>query len=202
MNQASTCMATIVVGERYWRGFGRFCRARLERYCERHGYDLKILTSVIRALPGKKFTWQKTLLPELPWWPGYDQICVLDSDILVATDAPALPVIAAGRIGCVPDKLPDQINSGVLVYAPGQAVADLFAKALEDPEPYWDQRALSRVMRERGMEFALDPRFNRQFYLRCRSLPASLFGRHWFYHALSGKSKMRLIHHWLKLFGR
>lgn len=202
MNQAGTCIATIVIGERYQRDFNRYCRARLEGYCARHGYELKILTSVIRDLPGKKLTWQKILLPELPWWREYGRICVMDSDILVSRDAPALPVIPAGRIGCVPDKLPGQINSGVLVYAPDNAVAGCFAETLKDPEPYWDQRVLSRVMRQRNMEAALDARFNRQVFLRCRSLPSTLLGRHWFYHALSGKSKIRLMHGWLKLAGR
>jgi hypothetical protein len=202
MKPSHTCLATIVIGERYQRDFNRFCRSRLEHYGARWGYDTRVLTAAIRDLPGKKLTWQKLLLPELPWWSDYGQICIMDSDILVSHDAPALPVIPSGRIGCVPDKLANQINSGVLVYAPGHAVADCFAKALEDPDPYWDQRALSRVMRERGMETTIDPRFNRQFYLRCRSLPASLFKRHWFYHACADKSKTSLIHHWLQFVGR
>lgn len=202
MNQANTCVTTIVIGKAYQRDFDRYCRSRLEDYCSRHRYDLKILTSAIRDLPGKKLTWQKILLPELAWWKNYAQICIMDSDILVARDAPPLPIVPDGRIGCVADKLPDQINSGVLVYAPGDAVADCFAETLKDPEPYWDQRALSKIMRQRNMETVIDRRFNRQFYLRCLSLPASLFGRHWFYHACAGKSKMSFIHHWLKLSGR
>lgn len=202
MKQANTCIATIVIGKRYQQDYDRFCRSRLERYCARHGYDLKVLPSMIRELPGKKLTWQKILLPELPWWRTYGQVCIMDSDILVAKDAPSLPIIPAGRIGCVPDKLPDQINSGILVYAPGQAVAECFAEALEDPEPYWDQRALSRVMRKRGMETMIDPRFNRLCFFRCRSLPATLFKRHWFYHVCGGKSKARAVHGWLKLSGR
>ncbi len=202
MKQARTCVTTIVIGERYQRDFDRFCRARLERYCDRHGYDVRVLTDAICDLPGKKLTWQKILLPQLPWWSHYDQICMMDSDILVSNDAPSLPVVPPGRIGCVPDKLPGQINSGVLVYAPGEAVADCFAETLKDPEPFWDQRALSRVMRERNMETTLDERFNRQVFLRCRSLPSTLFRRHWFYHALSDKSKIVLIHRWLKMAGR
>jgi hypothetical protein len=202
MNQANTCVATLVIGDAYRRDFDRFCRSRLECYCARYGYDLKVLPSVIRELPGKKLTWQKILLPELPWWQDYNQVCVMDSDILVATDAPALPVILADRIGCVPDKLRDQVNSGVLVYAPGRAVAECFAEALKDPEPYWDQRALSKVMRERSMETMIDPRFNRQVFLRCRSLPATLFKHHWFYHACAGKSKAWAIHYWLRLWDR
>lgn len=202
MNQANTCLVTIVIGDAYQRHFDCFCHSRLERYSARCGYDLKILSSEVRKLPGKSLTWQKVLLPELSWWQEYSQICVMDSDILIANDAPPLPVIPSGQIGCVLDKLPDQINSGVLVYAPGRAVSDCFAEALKDPEPYWDQRVLSKIMRERGMEMLIDPRFNRQFFLRCRSLPATLFKRHWFYHACAGKSKTRAIHYWLRLCGR
>lgn len=202
MKQVKTCVTTLVIGKNYQAAFDRFCRSRLERYCARYGYDLKILTTAIRELPGKKLTWQKILLPELPWWREYDQICILDADILVSADAPALPVIPAGLIGCVPDKLPDQINSGVLIYAPGPAVADCFAETLKDPEPYWDQRVLSNVMRARRMETRIDPRFNRLFFFRCRSLLSSLFGRHWFYHALSNKRKMGIIHYRLQWVGR
>lgn len=202
MKQENTCVTTIVIGKNYQRDFDQYCRARLEDYCSRHRYDLKIMTSVIRDLPGKKLTWQKILLPELAWWRNYGQVCIMDSDILVARDAPPLPVVPVGRIGCVADKLPNQVNSGVLVYAPGEAVADCFAEALQDPEPFWDQRALSRVMRQRNMETVIDRRFNRQFFIRCRSLPSSLFGQHWFYHACAGKSKMCFLHHWLTLSGR
>ncbi len=202
MNQENTCIVTLVIGKQYQHDFDRFCRARLESYCTRHEYDLKILTSVLRDLPGKKLTWQKTLIPEMPWWREYDQICIMDSDILVANDAPALPVVPAGRIASVPDKLPNQINSGVLIYAPGDVVAECFAEALNDPEPYWDQRVLSRIIRQRRMGVVLDTRFNRQFFIRCTSLPYSLFGRHWFYHALSNKRKMGILHHWLRLVGR
>lgn len=202
MKQVKTCVTTLVIGKDYQAAFDQFCRSRLERYCARHGYDLKILTSAIRDLPEKKLTWQKILIPELSWWQDYDQICVMDADIVVSSDAPVLPIIPADLIGCVPDKLPEQINSGVLIYAPGQAVADCFAETLKDPEPYWDQRALSKVMRARKMERWIDPRFNRLFFFRCRSLPASLLGRHWFYHAISDKRKLSMIHYGLKCVGR
>jgi hypothetical protein len=191
-----------MIGETYQHSFDRFSRERLERYCARHGYDLKILTTVIRELPGKKLTWQKILLPELPWWKDYEQVCVLDSDILVAYDAPALPVIPHGKIGCVQDKLPNQINSGVLVYHPDETIATVMKEALKDNEPYWDQRALSQAMAPQSMALTIDSRFNRLFFFKCWSFPASLLRRHWFYHACSSKAKLRLIHFWLKLTAR
>lgn len=202
MRQTTTCIATIVIGETYQNSFDRFSRERLERYCARHGYDLKILTTVVRELPGKKLTWQKILLPELPWWKDYEQVCVMDSDILVAHDAPALPVIPHGKIGCVPDKLPNQINSGVLVYHPDETIAACMKEALKDTDPFWDQRALSQTMAPQSMALTIDPRFNRLFLFKCWSFPASLFQNHWFYHACASKTKLHLIHVWLKLTRR
>jgi hypothetical protein len=199
MNPPRTCIATIVVGEKYQRDFDHYSLARLEAYCQRHGYDLKVIDQPIRDLPGKKFTWQKLLLPELSWWREYDQVCFLDSDILVAKDAPALPVIPPGKIGGVPDKLPYQMNSGVLIYHPDDSIASCFAEALTDTDPFWDQKALTRVMLHRNMDDPIDRRWNRQFYFKCISFPGSLFRRHWFYHACHGKTKLPFIHRWLAL---
>lgn len=199
MSRTATCIATIVIGQKYQQDFDRFSRARIERYCARHGYDLKIVTGVIRELPGKKLTWQKILLPELPWWKDYEQICVLDSDILIARDAPALPVIPQGKIGCVPDKLPNQINSGVLVYHPDETIAACLKETLKDNDPFWDQRALTQVMAQQNMALTIDSRFNRLFFFKCWSLPGSLFLRQWFYHACASKAKLNLIYYWLKL---
>lgn len=193
MARKPMCMVTIVIGQRYQDDFNRMSKARLEAYCKRHGYDLRIVTNVIRALPGKKLTWQKILLPELDWWRDYEQICVLDSDILIANDAPPLPIIPPGKIGCVPDKLADQINSGVLVYHPDETIAACMRETLKDTDPFWDQRALTRVMNETDMYFAIDPSFNRQFFFRCWTIFSSIFGRHWFYHACASKDKLRLI---------
>jgi hypothetical protein len=194
-----TALCTIVVGAPYQAAFDKYSRRRFEDYARRHGYETKILTEVVREMPGRKFTWQKLVLPDLPWWGEFDQVIFVDADIIIARDAPALPVMPPGRIGGVPDKLPYQINSGVLVYHPDQAIKDLFAEALLDEDPFWDQRALTRVMLYRQMEKLIDPRFNRQFYFKCWSLWGSLFRRQWFYHACHGKIKLPFIHWWLRL---
>lgn len=194
-----TALCTIVVGKKYIEAFDRYSRKRFEGYARRHGYDPIVLTEPVRDLEGKKFTWQKLCLPDLPWWREYEQVAFLDADIIIARDAPALPVMPPGKIGVVPDKLPFQVNSGVLVYKPDDAIKSLFDEALLDGDPFWDQRALSRVMFYRKMEKVIDRRFNRQFYFACWSIFSSLFRRQWFYHACHGKIKLPFISAWLGL---
>ena len=196
---SKTALCTLVVGAPYIAAFDRYARRRFEAYARRHGYDPIILTEPVRDLPGRKLTWQKLCLQDLPWWREYDQVVFVDADILIARDAPALPIMPVGKIGGVPDKLAYQINSGVLVYHPDDAIQSLFEEALLDTDPFWDQRALTRVMLYRRMEKLIDRRFNRQFYFHCWSLFGSLFRRQWFYHACHGKIKMPFIALWLRL---
>ncbi len=194
-----TALVTIVIGEAFERLYDQYVRRRFEQYAARHGYELRVVSAPIRPLPGKKLTWQKLCLMDLPWFNSYDQIAFADADILIAHDAPPLPIIPPGKIAAVPDKLPYQMNSGVLVYHPGPEIAAVFEEALQDPDPFWDQKALTRSLLYRRMDEPLDPRFNRQFYFKCWSLPGSLLRRHWFYHACHGKTKLPFLHAWLKL---
>jgi hypothetical protein len=194
-----TCLINIAIGEKYIQMYDQWVRARMQRYCDKHGYDLKLITTPIRDLPGKQFTWQKLCVFDLPWLREYDQVIFVDSDILVAKGAPAMPVVKPGKIGCVHDKLPYQINSGLLIFSPTDAIRDVFEEALLDGDPFWDQKALTRSVLYRKMEEPVDPRFNRQFYYRSWSVFESLFCRQWFYHACHGKSKIPLISAWLKL---
>lgn len=194
-----TTLCTLVVGESYIEAFNKYARDRFLAYARRHGYEPVILNEPVRDLPGKKLTWQKLCLPDLLWWKQSEQVIFVDADILIAKDAPAMPVMPPGKIGGVPDKLPYQINSGVLVYQPSEEIRSVFEEALLDGDPFWDQRALTRVMLYRKMEKLIDPRFNRQFYFKCWSLGSSLFCRQWFYHACHGKIKLPFIHWWLLL---
>ena len=197
--KSKTAFCTIVVGAPYMAAFDKYSRRRFEGYAARHGYDPIVLTEPVRDLEGKKFTWQKLCLPDLPWWWEYEQVAFVDADIIIARDAPALPVMQPGKVGVVPDKLPFQVNSGVLVYHPDDVIKSLFDEALQDKDPFWDQRALSRVMFYRRMEKLIDPRFNRQFYFVCWTIFSSLFRRQWFYHACHGKVKLPFISAWLAL---
>ena len=160
---------------------------------------LSCSTSRCGNCPEKKYTWQKLLIPETGHWKRYRRIAYIDADILIAKDAPPLPEVPPGKIGGVPDKLPYQMNGGVLVYATEPEIASAFSESLLNDDPFWEQKILTRVMLYRWMDVPIDPRFNRQFYFKCVSLPGSLLRRHWFYHACHGKAKMPFLHWWLKL---
>lgn len=192
-------LVTIVIGEKYTQLFDQYSRSRFEEYARRHDYDARVISEKIRELPGKKLTWQKCCLLDLEWVRSKDLIAFLDSDILIAKDAPALPDIAPGCIGGVMDKPPAGLNSGVLVFRPGAEVSEIFEKALLDPDPFWDQVALDRVLREKKALVLLDPRFHCMFYVRSMRLLTALFRRNWFYHSLHGKSKLAIIDRLLAL---
>jgi hypothetical protein len=193
-----TALVTIAIGEKFQGLYDRYARERFEHYARRHGYDLRVITAVVREIPGKKLTWQKLCLGDLPWYRDYDRIACLDSDILIAHDAPALPDVPPGFVGCALDKGPFQINSGVLIYRPGPDIVALFEEALKDPDPFWDQKALTDVLRAHARYHLIDPHFHRMVYVRCWSVWGSVFGRHWMYHALHGKRKLEWIERLLK----
>lgn len=196
---STTKLVTIVIGDSYLNDFNQTARARFEAYAERCGYEAVIITQPIRELPGKKYTWQKLCLHELPWFKeGVNVIC-LDSDILIANDAPAFPEVPDGFIGAAIDKGDIGINSGVLAYKASPQIAEIFEECLKDPDPFWDQFALNRVLRERNLFHQIDPHFHCMFYLRDRNILNAIFQRHWIYHSLSSKKKLKLIQWLLKL---
>ena len=195
-------LVTIVIGEKYTELFDEFSRARFVNYARRHGYETLVVDRLIRELPGKKLTWQKCCLHDLEWVRSMDMVAFLDSDILIAKDAPALPLVEPGKIGGVMDKPPAGLNSGVLLFRPGKEVAAMFEEALLDPDPFWDQVAIDRVLRKNNALQLIDPRFHCMFYVRSRRIFRAVFGRNWIYHSLHGKSKLTLISRLLALQGR
>jgi len=197
-----TGLVTIVVGQKYMDLFNEFSRERFESYARRHGYDPLIITEPVRELPGKKLTWQKCCLHDLEWTRSMDMVAFMDSDTLIAKDAPALPVVEAGKIGGVMDKPPAGLNSGVLLFRPGDRVKAIFDEALLDPDPFWDQVALDRVLRREGALQLIDPRFHCMFYVRSWRIFPAVFRRNWIYHSLHGKSKLALISRLLAVQGR
>ena len=186
-------LATIVVGDAYREMFDEYSRERFLRYAGRHGYHTNIIEQPPRELPGRKFTWQKCCLHDLDWTWSMDMVAFLDSDIIIANDAPALPEVPAGRVGGVLDKPPYGLNSGVLVFRPSATVRALFDEALLDPDPFWDQIALDRVLRSHDALELLDPRYHCMFYVRSLRILPAVLRRNWFYHSLHGKKKLELI---------
>jgi hypothetical protein len=195
-------IVTIVIGQKYTDLFNEFSRARFEAYARRHGYETLVVDKPIRDLPGKKFTWQKCLLNDLEWIRSKDLVAFLDSDTLISNDAPALPDVAPGKVGGVMDKPPAGLNSGVLVFRPGPEVAAMFEESLLDPDPFWDQVAIERVLRKNNALQLIDRRFHCMFYVRSWTVFRAVFGRNWIYHSLHGKSKLKIISRLLALQGR
>ncbi|GEM_PF-1944303 len=197
----NTCVAVVVIGESYRKNFADYAEARFRAYCERHGYDLKLITEPVRELPDKSLIWQKFLIRELAWWREYDQVAYVDSDVIIAKDAPALPVIPEGKLAGVVDKLPYQMNGGLMIYQPSDAIYDLFEEVLADEDEQklitWDQAALTRVTQYRKMHMEIDRRFNRLVFFRCWTIFGTLFRKNWFYHCAHGKKKIPLISRWL-----
>ena len=168
-----TAIVTIVIGDRFRALYDRYARARFDDYARRHGYDLRVITDVVRDIPGKKLTWQKLCLGDQPWFRDYDRIACLDSDILIASDAPALPEVPPGRVGCVLDKGPFQINSGVLIYRPGGRDRGALRGGAGGSGPFWDKKALTEVLKARDRYHLIDPRFHRMV---CALLVVLWFG--------------------------
>jgi hypothetical protein len=194
-----TKLVTIVIGESYLKDFNETARDRFEAYAARCGYEPIIITEPIRQIPGKKLTWQKLCLPDLPWFREGTRVICLDCDILIANDAPPFPEVPRGYVGAVLDKGDMGINSGVLVYEASPEIADIFEECHKDPDPYWDQMALNRVLNERKRFHPIDPHFHCMFYVRSWTLFKSLFGHHWLYHSLSSKKKLFWIESLLRL---
>jgi len=201
-NPPKTGLVTIVIGDKYTDLFNVYSRQRFEEYADRHGYQTLVIDQKIRELPGKKLTWQKCCLHDLEWVRALDQVAFLDSDIVIARDAPALPVIPSGKIGGVLDKPPFGLNSGVLVFRPDGAVRPIFEEALLDPDPFWDQVALDRILKREAALQLIDRRFHCMCYVRSWSVFRTVLARNWFYHSLHGKSKLSLISKMLCLQNR
>jgi hypothetical protein len=84
--RADRAIVTVAIGEDHLRFHHRFCRAPLERYAIRHGYDLHSFDRILD--PAFSVYHQKLLV--LEHLPFYRHVLVLDSDVLVNPQAPCL----------------------------------------------------------------------------------------------------------------
>jgi len=79
-------LVTILLGEAYIAEWETYVRPSWQKYAERHGYDLFVMTEPI--LPGaitatKSAHWQKLLVPSLPALRDHDFVVWLDADVLI-----------------------------------------------------------------------------------------------------------------------
>ena len=100
-------VVVFVVGEKYISNFNNTFKQPLESYCNKHSYDLIVLTELLRyeeIMCYKKFLWQKMLIPEK--FNYYDFVVVMDADIYINSSAPPLPLteIPPGKVGAVNER--------------------------------------------------------------------------------------------------
>lgn len=100
-------VVVFTIGTRHVLSFNNIFRSNLEKYCSKHGYDLKVRTTLIKEEPDmnrKKFFWQRLLVANE--YRDYDFVISLDSDIYVNPNAPELPLkdIPDGKIGAVNER--------------------------------------------------------------------------------------------------
>lgn len=91
--QSGNVLATIAIGETYYRTWYKHAFPNWQRYCERHGLGLVAFDSdLIRQDDPfwKKPTWQKMLMGKVlrSELPSVCNVCYLDTDVLVNHTAP------------------------------------------------------------------------------------------------------------------
>ena len=99
-----------VIGEDYQKRFQQYFYKSVQTYCNKHGYELKILDRFImdhgdeNSMPKKLLFWQRLLIPSL--FPDYDYVISLDSDIYINPNSPPLPFheIPEGKVGAVNER--------------------------------------------------------------------------------------------------
>ena len=100
-------ICTFVVGEKYKQAFESCFKKALERYCSKYGYELHVFTEPLEKIEPfitKKFLLQKILFPTLPQFKDYDYVLAIDTDIYINENAPPLPILQPGKIGCVNER--------------------------------------------------------------------------------------------------
>lgn len=88
-------LATIAVGEKYYRPWHTYAFPTWKLYCERHGFGLVAFDEDQIATDHptwKKATWQKLLIPASLKQAGYParNVCYVDTDILINPFAPSI----------------------------------------------------------------------------------------------------------------
>ena len=96
----------LIIGDKYINSFNAIFRKNLQEYSESNGYDLIILENplVEDCRSGKKFFWQRLLLPSI--YKDYDYVVSMDSDIYINKNSPAIPFeeIPVGKIAAVNER--------------------------------------------------------------------------------------------------
>lgn len=101
MNRAA--IVTLAVGAEYQANWCKYSQAGWQEYAHRHGLDVFVLTEPLDPSPraaSRSVAWQKCLVLQQPFVQQYEQIVLLDSDIVINPTAPNIcEQVPAGRVG-------------------------------------------------------------------------------------------------------
>jgi hypothetical protein len=84
---------TVCIGESYTRAYEQLFKPSVTRYCEKHGYDLHVISDYITNINDKYknpsfISFVKMMVPYLEEAKKYDIIMVLDADIIINHNTP------------------------------------------------------------------------------------------------------------------
>jgi len=96
-------LCVIAIGDKYIEEYTRLFMNSQKAYADRHGYDFRLITSYLSELTHPDtISFNKLLACSQEWSMSYDYIVVVDADILIHSQAPALPFhILGDKIGMV-----------------------------------------------------------------------------------------------------
>ena len=97
-------IATVAIGEEYQSSYAAVFKPSVQRYVDRHGYDLVVLTDYIgeRYQDSRLVTFMKMLVPYHEALRSYDLLMVLDVDILISANTPPFHKLDIGeKVGVV-----------------------------------------------------------------------------------------------------
>lgn len=162
-----TLVAMISTGDRVHLSSFSFPRA--SRWASRHGYSVILIK---HRLEGHDRLPHYAKLKVAEDFPGFDQYCIVDDDILMSSKAPQLPEVPDGFIGLAADHEQRNTtnvdvewtgNTGFLVFRPEAVGLLRLAYDRGDDDTVWgiaDQGALNAVLWSTKRAFEIDPRWN------------------------------------------
>lgn len=94
------------LGERYQKMFDNLCRKNWENYAKKINADLIIVDrrlDLSQRSDSRCVVWEKLIIPEMQELQGYDQVLMLDTDIIINIEkAPSIfDFVPIGRIGVI-----------------------------------------------------------------------------------------------------
>jgi len=103
----TVAIVVVAIGQQHHDYWQRYARKSCQAYAQKHGYDLIVITRPLEASQdalSRSFAWQKCLVLSQAFLSNYEQVVLLDSDIVI--NAAAAPAIS--------EQVPVELVGGVI----------------------------------------------------------------------------------------